>query len=697
MKPIISRILVLAFLSYFFYPASSQTDRELFSIGQVLSAPFPTSLTTAPHHNMIAWVQNKEGIRNIRITEGPEFKAKQLTGYTEDKGFGISDLQFTPDEKSLIYVHGGGPNRQGELPNPVSLPDGGIQEIRMISISDGSTTKISPGSNPSVSPDGKKICFIRDRQVWIKDLENDSEPRKMFTIRGTAGSLRWSPDGHKLAFVSSRRDHSFIGIYDLLNNTIEYLTPGVDHDRYPEWSPDGKKIAFIRIPNERQGLPFQPERTALPWSIRVYDFDSSSGTEIWKAEEGRGSAFRFISARNQILWGADNCIVFPWEKDGWTHLYSISVNTGKIQLLTPGPFEVQFVSLSPDGNHIVYSSNQDDIDRQHIWKVKVTGGTADLLTPGKGIEWSPGVLPDNNTITFLASDGITPAHAEILINNHRKWISESLPSDFPSKHLVEPQQVIFSASDGMNIHGQLFLPPDYKKEGKYPALVFFHGGSRRQMLLGFHHRQYYHNSYSFNQYMASRGFIVLSVNYRSGIGYGMEFREAINYGARGASEFHDVLGAGLYLRSRKDVIPDKIALWGGSYGGYLTALGLARASYLFAAGVDLHGVHDWNVVIGNFVPGFQPDKNRAAAELAFRSSPMASVDTWRSPVLVIHGDDDRNVPFSETVDLVESLRKQGVEVEQLIFPDEVHGFLLHRNWVAAYQAAADFLVRKLGE
>ena len=198
-----------------------------------------------------------------------------------------------------------------------------------------------------------------------------------------------------------------------------------------------------------------------------------------------------------------------------------------------------------------------------------------------------------------------------------------------------------------------------------------------------------------NQYLASQGFIVLSVNYRSGIGYGRDFREAENYGARGASEFNDVLGAGLYLRSRADVDPVRIGLWGGSYGGYLTALGLARASDLFAAGVDFHGVHNWNIVMRNFSPSYDPEKQQDAARIAFESSPMAAVKRWRSPVLLIHGDDDRNVPFSETVTLVEALRKQRVEFEQLIFPDEVHDFLTHERWLRAYHAAADFLKKKL--
>jgi dipeptidyl aminopeptidase/acylaminoacyl peptidase len=276
----------------------------------------------------------------------------------------------------------------------------------------------------------------------------------------------------------------------------------------------------------------------------------------------------------------------------------------------------------------------------------------------------------------------------------RELAPEAMPRQFPTR-LVTPEPVVFPASDGLSIRGQLFLPPDRTPGVRHPAILFFHGGSRRQMLLGWHYLDYYHRAYAMNQYLAGRGYIVLSVNYRSGTGYGLEFREALNYGATGASEFNDVLGAGLYLRSRQDVDPARIGLWGGSYGGYLTALGLARASDLFSAGVDLHGVHEWNVVIRNFVDSYDPRERGEAARLAFESSPMASVSTWRSPVLLIHGDDDRNVPFSETVNLAEALRAQGVEFEQLIFPDEIHGFLLHSRWLQAFTAAADFFERRL--
>ncbi len=199
-----------------------------------------------------------------------------------------------------------------------------------------------------------------------------------------------------------------------------------------------------------------------------------------------------------------------------------------------------------------------------------------------------------------------------------------------------------------------------------------------------------------NQYLANKGYVVLSVNYRSGIGYGLNFREASNYGATGGSEYYDVMGAGLYMKARADVDPNHIGVWGGSYGGYLTAMALSRSSDLFAAGVDLHGVHDWSARGGSVAnPNLDPEKEREQIRVAFESSPMASIKTWRSPVLLIHGDDDRNVAFSQTVKLVEALRAQGTEFEELIFPDDIHDFLLFEHWVNTMKAADNFFARKL--
>lgn len=666
------------------------------TVEDVLASPFPTHLTASPKGNQFAWVYNEKGVRNIHLASTNRLTSKALTTYSQDDGQEISQLVFTKNGQEILYVRGGAPNRQGELPNPTSHPDGAAREIWKISTKGGKAEKVAVGYAPSLSPDGKTLLFLQGGKVFSLSMEQKDEAEQLFRIRGSASSLNWNPNPRKkqVAFVSNRGDHAYVGIYDFEENYIRYIDPSVDVDAFPVWSPDGRSLAFMRFPRSRS-LPFMPRREGIPWSIHRIDVATWESEQIWQSPEGPGSVFRSISASRQLFWGKGNQLVFPYEGEGWTHLYAVSTDGGTATCLTPGEFEVQFVSMSSDGAHMFYSSNQEDLNRQHVWQVAVDGGAPKALSSGKGIQWSP-VQAANGQILCLASGPKTPAHVAVLTEDQTiNMVDQATYASYPSNQLSEPEAIIFSASDGMQIHGQLFLPPSHQTGEKHPAVLFFHGGSRRQMLLGFHHRGYYHNAYALNQLLASKGYVVLSVNYRSGIGYGMEFREALNYGARGASEYQDVVGAGLFLQNRDEVNPKQIGLWGGSYGGYLTALGLARAPELFAAGVDIHGVHDWNVVIRNFVPSYQPEAQKKAAELAYQSSPMYFIDGWEDPVLLIHGDDDRNVPFSETVDLAEALRKRNVHFEQLIFPDEVHGFLLHKNWVSAYQASLDFFERML--
>jgi len=683
-------------LSLFLLAPALLAAQKSFTLEQVTSAPFPDSLTAAPAGGKVAWQLNERGARNIWVASPPDYRGRRITSYTEDDGQDISGIRWTPDGRTIVYVRGGDFEMRRENPNPRSDPAGVEQAIWVIPADGGAARKVGEGDSPVVAPKGDRVAFLNKDQIWLAAIHGNDKPAQAVHGRGRAQSLAWSPDGSKLAFVNERGDHSYIGVFDPARKTVRYLDPSVDRDGEPVWSADSREIAFIRIPSSREAFMFGPKRTAEPWSIRVADVASGRGRQIWKAESGRGSVFHTVVADNQLMW-AGSRLVFPWERSGWVHLYSAPIAGGDALELTPGDFEVEHVALSPNGREIIFSSNQRDVDRRHLWRVAVDRANPAPVTSGEGIEWSPVVTSDREAIAFFRSDARMPARAAITVGaaSPKDLAPDAMPADFPANDLVAPQPVMISAADGMAIHGQIFLPRNMEAGARRPAVVFFHGGSRRQMLLGWHYMFYYSNAYAMNQYLASQGFIVLSVNYRSGIGYGLDFREALDYGATGASEFNDVIGAGLYLRNRPDVDPSRIGLWGGSYGGYLTALGLARASDLFSAGVDFHGVHDWNVVIRNFAPSYDPEKARDAARVAFESSPMASVKQWRSPVLLIHGDDDRNVPFSETVTLVEALRKQGVEFEQLIFPDEVHDFLTHSRWLDAYHAAVDFLRRHL--
>src|SRR4030095_7495625 len=207
---------------------------------------------------------------------------------------------------------------------------------------------------------------------------------------------------------------------------------------------------------------------------------------------------------------------------------------------------------------------------------------------------------------------------------------DRLPSDYPTSQLVVPKKVVYKAPDGIEVHAQLF--ESAHGPTRKPAVIYVHGGPPRQMLLGWHYSDYYSNAYSQNQYLASRGYIVLSVNYRLGIGYGYDFHRPPNAGVQGAAEYMDVKAGAEYLQRLPQVDARRIGIYGGSYGGYLTALALARDSQLFAAGVDIHGVHNWTaeraapLLEGRYEKS--PDTQKAL-DVAWQSSPVSSIDKWK--------------------------------------------------------------------
>ena len=667
-----------------------------FTLEQILSAPFNSGLVAA-RSNRVAWTSNEQGKRNIWVAEGLDFAARQLTAYSVDDGGELSDLKFSVDGNTILYVRGEGKDPAGAYANPTSNPAGEQQTVWAISWKGGAPRKIDAGDSPAVSTTGR-VAYERGGDLWVVPLNAQEKP-KQIVVRGKNYPVEWSPDGTRLLFMSDRGDHSFIGIYDAKDESVKFLAPTVDADGDPIWSPDGKRVVFVRQPavprDTPEGYFIEPDR-AHPWSIWVADVEGTGAREVWHSGAALQDSYPYMAQETGggvLHWAGSDGLVFASEADGWQHLYAIPASGGTAKLLTPGNCEVEQWSFTTDEKTLLFNSNCGDVDRRHVWSVAVDGKNLRQLTNGQGMEWAP-VAGNEGVLFYIGSDA---SHAgrvfrgDLADGKATEISSKKWEEEFPCEGLVAPQQVTFHSGDGLEIHGQLFLPRNMKAGQKRAALIFLHGGPMRQMLLGWHYMYYYANAYAMNQFLANRGYIVLTINYRSGIGYGRAFREAPGRAGRGASEYQDVVAAGKYLQSRSDVDGKRVGLWGGSYGGYLTALGLGRNSDLFAAGVDFHGVHDWPADNweGKHIP---PD----LVKLAHESSPVNAVNTWKSPVLFIHGDDDRNVMFSQTVDLVARLRAQGVAIEQLVFPDEVHDFLLNESWRKAYQATSDFLDGKLG-
>ncbi len=557
---------------------------------------------------------------------------------------------------------------------------------------------------------------------------------------GRQASPRWSPDGSKVLFVSDRENHAFVGVLDTRTHKVEFLAPSVDCDGSPVWSPDGKQIAFVRRPGVPFGLqaqagsggignPMGPAaaqaarmgRAAGPGasgcsvggfgrggevdssrgphtpglftaafssgytiSVIVADVATGKAREIWH-NAPQDPVFTTVS---NLRWAGDH-LVFPLApaNDEFDRYYALSVNSeGNAPVMlttTNGLIEGEgSAALSPDGRTLYYCTNANDIEKRHIWAVSVAGGTPTQISTDDGIETSPVPLASGKQVAVLYFNAAQPASIGLVPSGggQTRIVFPTLPKDFPVAEHVTPKIVLTKAADGLEIHNQLFLPKDLKAGERRPAIVFVHGGPPRQMLLGYHYMQFYHWAYAYNQYLANQGYVVLSINYRSGIGYGRSFRNAPNTNARGNSEYQDVVAGAKYLQQRADVDPSRVGIWGLSYGGLLTSQALARNSDIFVAGADLAGVHLYG-------------SSMDTTALSYQSSAISQVRNWKSPVFLVQGDDDRNVDFAQMVGLVQALRAQGVHYELTVIPDDTHESLLHSRWIDIFTRQTDFLHR----
>ncbi|MGN6452265.1 MAG: DPP IV N-terminal domain-containing protein, partial [Steroidobacteraceae bacterium] len=491
-----------------------------FTLEQILSVPFASDIAAAPSGRAFAWVSYARGRRNVwlaaaRATDG-RFESHPLTRYTADDGLEIADIAFLPRHDELLYVLGGDieyPDKPA--PNPAQLPTEVVQQLYLVDFRGHAPVRLAEGHAPIASPDGERVVFLHQGKVFTIAPRKGAKPEQLFSTRGIVDSLRFSPDGKQLAFVCTRVDHSFVGVYAFADHSLRWIDASFSFDVEPRWSPEGTRVAFLRIPSTHDEVGLIAHRSGFPWSLRVANLADGAVSEIYRAPEGAGSVFHPMSSDQQLFWTSKDQLIFPAENDGWLHFYSVPARGGPARLLTPGGFEIEYASASADGSHIIYAANAGDLDRRHLWRLESSTGRIEPLTPGVGIETQPALLADGTTIAFLRADARVPAHAAVLAPGTPivDLTAEGVPPEFPGAELVEPRAVDLPQRAGVSAHGVLFLPVAQGASDRRAAVIFMHGGPIRQMLVGWHYMDYYSNAYAFNQYLASRGYVVLALNY----------------------------------------------------------------------------------------------------------------------------------------------------------------------------------------
>src|SRR5262245_9682573 len=341
------------YILMFLFLLAAQPALAQYSVDQILGFPSPENLVASPVGSTIAWTFNERGVRNIYVAEGPAFAARKVTSYTQDDGQELTQLSFSRDGKTIVYVRGGdhGSGRQGDgPPNPAQSPIQPRIQIWSIPTTGGSPKLVADGDNPVLAPDSDRIAFTRDRRIWFVPIDGSKQPQPAFYARGTSDDPAWSPDGKTLAFVSNRGDHSFIGLFTTADQPIRFIDPSTSRDSMPAWSPEGR-LAFLRQPGAG-GTPRPPlaARNDVPWKIMVADVESLKVTAAVTSGEAPADPILQNPGGIGLQWAADDTLLFMSYRDGFPHLYSLQHpgSGSKPLLLTSGSFMLEKITLSPD-------------------------------------------------------------------------------------------------------------------------------------------------------------------------------------------------------------------------------------------------------------------------------------------------------------------------------------------------------------
>jgi dipeptidyl-peptidase 4 len=643
----------------------------------------------------------------VRTTGGGAWRVAPIVGAPE----------LAPEGSSVLFVKDGQIYRAAISPvRPLNAMDRAEKPF---------ITAWGTQSSPKWSPDGRKIAFVSNRTDHSFIVVYDLATRRVSYLSPSVdfdSSPMWTTDGRHIIFF--RRpglpfgQQAQSGVGSLGNPNGPAFNPNAPTGRGgrqggAQGEGFGRGQANPNVPPAAakvSGLTRATFKGGYTLSVMKADVATGEAREVWHNEPNDRLVNNIAAARL-----AGDYIVFPFNigfgggrggrggqqetpsgpVDEWDRYYSLNIASAEsrpvLLTTTDGLIEAQTdVALSPDGRTFYYCTNAKDIERRHIWAVPVAGGTPSQVTTGNGIETYPTPLSSGKTIATLSagwklpqSVGYWTLQAPTAAAAAQKLTFPSLKGWAPADLHVEPELVITKAADGLAIHNQLFVPKNIKPGERRPAIIFVHGGPVRQMLLGYHYMHFYHWAFGINQWLASQGYVVMSVNFRSGIGYGRSFRNAPNTGGSGNAEYQDVVTGGKYLQGRADVDPNRVGIWGLSYGGVLTGQALARNSDIFKAGVDLAGVHLWG-------SSLDPDAT------SYKSSVIGAIDGWKSPVLLVHGDDDRNVAFQQTTGLVQLLRQREIDFELIVFPDDTHESMLHSRWIYTLERMEKFLKKHLG-
>jgi dipeptidyl aminopeptidase/acylaminoacyl peptidase len=660
--------------------ATSAPARGRLAIDQLIDIRHPSNPMWTPDGKSVVFVWDRAGVSKVYLASAAGSGApRELPG----AGSSLNGAFFSADGRALLVP------RNGDL---WRVPLDGAAAAAV-------WTTAGAESSIAGSPDGTRVAFVRDHQIVVRSLADGGE-RVVARDDKNLGGLGWSPDGRHLLYTAGQQ--------------------AIRHEQTPQYS--GAKIIYTineNVPGQTFVVPadggtpralaggggfggrrwldashFVFERTSPDFKRRtslVADLGGGEPAVLHEIVEEK-----FWSMTGDAGAGAQpspdgKWIAFLSDRDGWDHLYVMPASTtgaGPAQpiQITKGKFEAWRPQWSPDSQRIAFDANSEGhYGTRHLYVATIgsdpSHATIAQLTTGRGTNIAPQWSPDGASLVYQHTDPQNSADL-FVINTATKQtarLSDSMPPAIDRTALVAPEVVHYAGPDGQQVPAYLFVPKNLDRSKKHPVVVWIHGDGVNQNYDGWHVQRNYAVYYSFHQYLLQKGYIVIAPDYRGSIGYGRAWREGV-YMDVGGKDAQDAWMVTNYLKTLPYVDMNRVGVWGLSYGGFFTLIAITDQPKLFRAAVDVAGVVDYAMYYEDPYHGGwttsrigTPDQN---PQVYAKASPISKIDRLETPLLVLHGTADVNVPYLHSVRLLDEVMKKGKShlVEFMTYPGEFHYF-----------------------
>jgi dipeptidyl aminopeptidase/acylaminoacyl peptidase len=628
----------------------SQTTASRLTIDQLIDIKHPSAPMWSPDSRRVAFLWDRAGVSDWYIVDADGKAAPRQALHPEA---GARTPKWSADGQSLSAVDNGVP-----------------------------------------SPDGARVAIARDADLVVKTVATGSEVRAAQAPAKISG-VSWSPDGAYIVFTAGDRTIRHEQTPDYSGSKIIYtITEYVAGDVYalPSAGGTAKRLGPAGYGERRwvDSRHFVTDRLSEGWKRRAIVLTDVTGGEprvLHEDIEPKFWSMTYVADGNGMPSPDGKWVAFLSDADGWDHVYVMPSSGGAAVQVTKGRFDVWRPAWSPDSTRIAFDANEPDRPgTRHLGVATLNGDPArasiTMITSGRGTNIAPTWSPDGKRVAYQHTDPHNSADLYVVdaaANAKPVRLTDSMPANVDHSAFVEPELVHYPGPDGQQVPAWLFVPKNFDRAKKHPAIVWIHGDGINQNYDGWHVQRNYAVYYSFHQYLLQKGYVVIAPDYRGSIGYGREWRTGV-YMDVGGKDAKDAWMAANYLKTLGYVDTDRVGIWGLSYGGFFTLIAVTDQPKLFRAGVDVAGVVDYAMYYEDPYHGGwtasrigTPDEN---PQVYANASPISHIDRLERPLLVLHGTSDVNVPYLHSVRLVDEALKKGKGdlISFMTYPGEFHYF-----------------------